>query len=78
MTISNHLHRSFFNMLGLFTPIFYIQLYSVNHGLDRTLAFYTVTILNGASVVCLLSHFSDFSTNSLLLLDRTYPPKSHR
>jgi hypothetical protein len=45
-------------MLGLFTPIFYIQLYSINHGMDRNLAFYTVTILNGASVVRSVPFFS--------------------
>ena len=54
-------------MLGLFTPIFYIQLYAINHGLNKSLAFYTVTILNGASVVR-----SDFltiqSTLSILFL----------
>ncbi|PVF96840.1 MFS general substrate transporter [Serendipita vermifera] len=36
---------SFFNMLGLFTPIFYLQLYAVTHGVDPNLAFYTISIL---------------------------------
>ncbi|PVF96839.1 MFS general substrate transporter [Serendipita vermifera] len=42
---------AFFNMLGLFTPIFYIQLYAISHGVDPNLAFYTIAILNGASVI---------------------------
>lgn len=32
-------------------PVFYMQLYAISHGVDRTLAFYTISILNGASVV---------------------------
>lgn len=39
--------------MGLFTPLFYMQLYAISHGVDESLAFYTITILNGASVVCL-------------------------
>ncbi|PVF96842.1 MFS general substrate transporter [Serendipita vermifera] len=42
---------AWFNLLGLFTPIFYMQLYAVSHGVDTNLAFYTITILNGASVI---------------------------
>ncbi|CAE6475518.1 unnamed protein product [Rhizoctonia solani] len=42
---------SFFVMMGLFIPIFYIQLFSVEHGIDETLAFYSVAILNAASIL---------------------------
>jgi hypothetical protein len=31
--------------------VFYMQLYAINHGVNQQLAFYTITILNGASVV---------------------------
>ncbi|KAG8745514.1 hypothetical protein FRC10_007861 [Ceratobasidium sp. 414] len=41
---------AFLVLLGLFLPIFYIQLFSVVHGLDSTLAFYSLAILNAASV----------------------------
>ncbi|CAL1697811.1 unnamed protein product [Somion occarium] len=37
-------------MLGLFFPYFYLQLYAILHGVNSTLAFYTLAILNGASV----------------------------
>ncbi|KAF9453380.1 MFS general substrate transporter [Macrolepiota fuliginosa MF-IS2] len=36
--------------LGLFFVVFYLQLYSVLHGVNETLAFYTLAILNGASI----------------------------
>ncbi|KIM24492.1 hypothetical protein M408DRAFT_331736 [Serendipita vermifera MAFF 305830] len=42
---------AFFNIIGIFAPIFYMQLYAVVHGVDQNLAFYTITILNGASVI---------------------------
>ncbi|KAG8762278.1 hypothetical protein FRC11_010137 [Ceratobasidium sp. 423] len=42
---------SFFVMMGLFIPIFYIQLFAVEHGIDETLAFYSVAILNAASIL---------------------------
>ena len=57
---SNVVHSAFFNVLGIFTPIFYLQLYAIKHGVDENLAFYTITILNGASVVRVL-----FSLRSL-------------
>ncbi|QRV97283.1 major facilitator superfamily transporter [Ceratobasidium sp. AG-Ba] len=41
---------AFLVLLGLFLPIFYIQLFSVVHGLDRNLAFYSLAILNAASI----------------------------
>ncbi|CAG7852879.1 SubName: Full=Related to Monocarboxylate transporter {ECO:0000313/EMBL:CCA69308.1} [Serendipita indica DSM 11827] len=42
---------AFVNILGIFTPIFYMQLYSINHNVDPTLAFYTLTILNAGSII---------------------------
>ncbi|EPT04639.1 hypothetical protein FOMPIDRAFT_1021830 [Fomitopsis schrenkii] len=36
--------------LGLFMPYFYLQLWLDLHGIDNTLAFYTVAILNAASI----------------------------
>ncbi|KAJ3479796.1 hypothetical protein NLI96_g8806 [Meripilus lineatus] len=36
--------------LGLLFPIFYLQLYSILHGVDSKLAFYTISILNAASI----------------------------
>ncbi|KAF5384260.1 hypothetical protein D9615_003435 [Tricholomella constricta] len=36
---------------GLYYPIFFIQLNAIKNGIDPKLAFYTVTILNGASVL---------------------------
>ncbi|QRV86674.1 major facilitator superfamily transporter [Ceratobasidium sp. AG-Ba] len=41
---------SFLVMLGLFLPFFYLQLFSITHGLDHNLAFYSLAILNAASV----------------------------
>ncbi|KAL0945864.1 hypothetical protein HGRIS_012148 [Hohenbuehelia grisea] len=35
---------------GLFFPFFYLQLYAVLHGIDTKLAFYTITIMNAASL----------------------------
>uniref|UniRef100_A0A8H8CJL2 Major facilitator superfamily (MFS) profile domain-containing protein n=1 Tax=Psilocybe cubensis TaxID=181762 RepID=A0A8H8CJL2_PSICU len=42
---------SWFVFLGLFYPIFYIQLSAIKHGIDHTFAFYSLSILNGASVL---------------------------
>jgi len=42
---------AFFNVMGIFVPIFYLQTFAVVHGVDQNLAFYTITILNGASVI---------------------------
>jgi len=36
--------------LGLLFPAFYIQLYAIEHQLDLNLAFYTIAIINAASV----------------------------
>ncbi|KAL7423460.1 hypothetical protein Q5752_001040 [Cryptotrichosporon argae] len=40
-----------FVMWGLFYPIFYIQVYGEAHGISDSLTFYTLAILNAASVV---------------------------
>ncbi|QRV80924.1 major facilitator superfamily transporter [Ceratobasidium sp. AG-Ba] len=42
---------AFLILLGLFFPIFYLQLFAVVHGLDETLAFYSLAIMNAASVL---------------------------
>ncbi|KAI0057044.1 MFS general substrate transporter [Artomyces pyxidatus] len=39
-----------FIIWGLYFPFFYIQLYAILHGMDPTFAFYTLAILNAASV----------------------------
>ncbi|KAG8762277.1 hypothetical protein FRC11_010136 [Ceratobasidium sp. 423] len=41
---------AFLVMIGLYLPIFYIQLFAVVHGIDETLAFYSLAILNAASI----------------------------
>ncbi|KAJ7201076.1 MFS general substrate transporter [Mycena pura] len=35
---------------GLFFPYFYLQLYAVLHGVDNGVAFYTITVLNAATI----------------------------
>ncbi|KAJ7130312.1 MFS general substrate transporter [Mycena epipterygia] len=35
---------------GLFFPYFYLQLYAVLHGVDKGMAFYTITVLNAATI----------------------------
>ncbi|KAF5341733.1 hypothetical protein D9611_001313 [Ephemerocybe angulata] len=40
-----------FTFLGLFFPVFYLQLDAISHGVDRQFAFYSISILNAASVV---------------------------
>ncbi|KAI0046365.1 MFS general substrate transporter [Auriscalpium vulgare] len=35
---------------GIYFPYFYLQLYTILHGMDPTFAFYTLTILNGAAI----------------------------
>jgi len=35
---------------GLFFPYFYLQLFTISHGLDATFGFYTLAILNASSV----------------------------
>ena len=40
----------FFVLLGLFFPIFYIQVYCISKGLDSTVTFYSLAILNAGSV----------------------------
>ncbi|KAF7329682.1 MFS general substrate transporter [Mycena kentingensis (nom. inval.)] len=36
---------------GIFFPYFYLQLYAVLHGVDKNVAFYTITVLNSASIL---------------------------
>ncbi|KAF8625318.1 hypothetical protein AX15_005448 [Amanita polypyramis BW_CC] len=36
-------------LLGTYFPVIYLQLYSVQHNVDKNLAFYSVAILNGTS-----------------------------
>ncbi|EIM82299.1 MFS general substrate transporter [Stereum hirsutum FP-91666 SS1] len=40
-----------FNLLGIFFPLFYLQIFSILHGVDPNTAFYTIAILNASSVV---------------------------
>ncbi|KAH8108849.1 MFS general substrate transporter [Phellopilus nigrolimitatus] len=40
---------TFLLITAVFFPIFYLQLDAVDHGVDQTLAFYTLAILNGSS-----------------------------
>ncbi|KAJ7452197.1 major facilitator superfamily domain-containing protein [Mycena galericulata] len=42
---------AFFTSLGLFFPFFYLQLYAVTKGVDKQLAFYLLTLLNGGSII---------------------------
>jgi len=42
---------SFFCQLSIYFPAFYIQLYAVTHGIDTRMAFYSIAILNAASVI---------------------------
>ncbi|KAF8523759.1 MFS general substrate transporter, partial [Hysterangium stoloniferum] len=39
-----------FVLMGLFFAYFYLQLFTIDHGLDPNFAFYTLTIQNGASI----------------------------
>jgi len=38
-------------LLGTYFPVIYLQLYSVQHNVDKKLAFYSVAILNGTSTL---------------------------
>ncbi|KAF7347110.1 MFS general substrate transporter [Mycena venus] len=51
----------FLGLLGLYFPLIYIQLFSVQHSVDSTLAFYSLSILNaaGAFVRVLGNHWAD-------------------
>lgn len=42
---------TFLMILGVFTPIFYIPTYAVEHGMSKELASYLVAVLNGASLL---------------------------
>ncbi|KAF7371230.1 MFS general substrate transporter [Mycena sanguinolenta] len=50
-----------FSALGVYFPIIYIQLFSVQHRVDNTLAFYSVAIMNvsGGVVRILANHLGD-------------------
>ncbi|KAJ7364503.1 MFS general substrate transporter [Mycena albidolilacea] len=52
---------AFLALLGLFFPLVYIQLFSVQHNVDSKLAFYSIAILNasGAVVRPLANHLTD-------------------
>lgn len=39
----------FFLLLGMFTPIFFLPSYAISQGMSEKLAFYLISILNGAS-----------------------------
>jgi hypothetical protein len=34
--------RGFFQLLGIYFPIFFFQLYAIKHGIDRRYAFFSV------------------------------------
>ena len=42
---------TFLVILGVFTPIFYLPTYAVEHGMSKELASYLVAVLNGASLL---------------------------
>ncbi|KAF7289331.1 MFS general substrate transporter [Mycena indigotica] len=48
-------------LLGLFFPAIYIQLYGVQHDVDPTLSFYSLSVLNAAGAVVRVAgnHFAD-------------------
>ncbi|KAF8526886.1 MFS general substrate transporter [Hysterangium stoloniferum] len=50
-----------FAALGLFFPVVYIQLYSVQHSVGKNLAFYSVAIVNGSGVLgrIVANHLAD-------------------
>ncbi|KAJ6604009.1 major facilitator superfamily domain-containing protein [Mycena sp. CBHHK59/15] len=52
---------TFVSLLGLYFPVIYIQLFSIQHNVDSKLAFYSVAMLNasGAFVRILGNHLAD-------------------
>lgn len=52
---------SFISISGVYFPVFYIQLYAVQHQVDTTLAFYSLAIINGVSMFgrVMANHMSD-------------------
>ncbi|KIJ35054.1 hypothetical protein M422DRAFT_181315 [Sphaerobolus stellatus SS14] len=38
-------------LLGVYFPVIYLQLYAITHGLDNTLAFYSLAIVNGSGIL---------------------------
>ncbi|KAJ7057502.1 MFS general substrate transporter [Mycena amicta] len=51
----------FLGLLGLYFPVIYIQLYSVQHNIDPTLAFYSLAVLNAAGAIVRIAgnHWGD-------------------
>ncbi|KAM0745702.1 MFS general substrate transporter [Meredithblackwellia eburnea MCA 4105] len=47
---SSYVVGAFLIMWGLYTPMFYLQSYAVQNGIDRNLAFYALSILNASSL----------------------------
>ncbi|KAF7309135.1 MFS general substrate transporter [Mycena kentingensis (nom. inval.)] len=52
---------NFLGLTGLYFPVVYIQLFSIQHGIDHNLAFYSVTMLNAFGTVFRLlgTHWAD-------------------
>ncbi|KAJ7075609.1 major facilitator superfamily domain-containing protein [Mycena belliarum] len=52
---------TFLALLGIYFPVVYIQLYAVQHNLDKNLAFYSVPILNASGGIArvLANHLGD-------------------
>jgi len=42
---------AFLVIMGLFFPVFFLQLYSINHGVSDNISFYTLAILNGINAL---------------------------
>ncbi|QKX60182.1 uncharacterized protein TRUGW13939_07325 [Talaromyces rugulosus] len=40
----------FFTYFGMFTPFFFVTSYAIQHGFSSNLAFYTISMINGASL----------------------------
>ncbi|KAJ7115568.1 major facilitator superfamily domain-containing protein [Mycena crocata] len=60
---------AFFTSLGLSFPFFYLQLYAVTNDIDKELAFYLLTLLNGGSVIgCLVNNSISPSIGSFNLI----------
>ncbi|KDR69703.1 hypothetical protein GALMADRAFT_145411 [Galerina marginata CBS 339.88] len=41
---------AFLCMFGFYFPLIYLQLYAIEHGIDRNLAFYSISIMNAAGI----------------------------
>ncbi|PFH47140.1 hypothetical protein AMATHDRAFT_68353 [Amanita thiersii Skay4041] len=64
---------TFFTMISYYFPIFFLQLFAITQGIDPKLAFYTLTILNGASILgrivpaLVVNRYGVFNTMTLCL-----------